>query len=59
HIALAEYYALGGSLPAALDQLAIARRSPDASFYDLSIIDGRERELRAQRLEELKEEKGG
>lgn len=59
HMALAEYYALNGSLPAALDQLSIARRSPDASFYDLSIIDGRERELRAQRLEELKQEKGG
>lgn len=59
HMALAEYYALGGSVPAALDQLAIARRSPDASFYDLSIIDGRERELRAQRLEELKREKDG
>jgi predicted Zn-dependent protease len=58
HMALAEYYALGGSVPAALDQLSIARRSPDASFYDLSIIDGRERELRAQRLEELKQEKG-
>jgi len=59
HMALAEYYALGGSLPAALDQLSIARRAPDASFYDLSIIDGRERDLRAQRLEELKQEKGG
>jgi predicted Zn-dependent protease len=59
HMALAEYYALGGSLPAALDQLSIARRAPDASFYDLSIIDGRERDLRAQRLEELKQEKEG
>jgi len=59
HMALAEYYALGGSLPAALDQLSIARRCGDASFYDQSIIDGRERELRAERMEELKEEKGG
>jgi predicted Zn-dependent protease len=59
HMALAEYYALGGSIPAALDQLSIARRAADASFYDLSIIDGRERDLRAQRLEELKQEKGG
>jgi predicted Zn-dependent protease len=58
HMALAEYYALGGSIPAALDQLSIARRAADASFYDLSIIDGRERDLRAQRLEELRQEKG-
>jgi predicted Zn-dependent protease len=57
HMALAEFYALSGSLPAALDQLSIARRSPDASFYDLSIIDAREREMRAQHLEELRQEK--
>ena len=57
HMALAEYYALGGSLPAALDQLSIARRSPDASFYEQSIIDAREREMREERLEELRLEK--
>ncbi|HEV7856103.1 MAG TPA: M48 family peptidase, partial [Herminiimonas sp.] len=57
HMALAEFYVLNGSLPAALDQLSIARRAPDASFYDLSIIDAREREMRAQRLEELRQEK--
>ena len=55
HLALAQSYALSGSVPAALDQLAIARRAPDASFYDQSVIDARERELRAQRVEELKE----
>lgn len=57
HLALAESYALNGSLPAALDQLAIARRAPDASFYDQSIIDAREREMKAQRLEEIRLEK--
>jgi predicted Zn-dependent protease len=57
HLALAESYALSGSLPAALDQLSIARRAPDASFYDQAIIDAREREFRARRLEELREEK--
>ncbi|WP_293779245.1 M48 family metalloprotease [uncultured Oxalicibacterium sp.] len=57
HLALAEAYALRGSLPAALDQLGIARRAPDATFYDQSIIDSREREMKAQRLEELKQEK--
>ncbi|WP_308633511.1 beta-barrel assembly-enhancing protease [Oxalicibacterium flavum] len=59
HMALAEGYALRGSLPAALDQLSIARRAPDASFYDQSIIDAREREFKERRLEELKQEKEG
>ena len=55
HLALAESYALAGSLPAALDQLSIARRASDASFYDQALIDARERELRARYREELKE----
>jgi len=59
HMALAENYALRGSLPAAIDQLGIARRAPDASFYDQSIIDAREREMKAERMEELKREKEG
>jgi beta-barrel assembly-enhancing protease len=54
HMALAESYGLTGSLPAALEQLAIARRAPDASFYDQAVIDAREREMQAQRREELK-----
>ena len=57
HLALAESYALSGSLPTALDQLSIARRAPDASFYDLAVIDAREREFQARRREELKEGK--
>ena len=59
HLALAESYALGGSLPAALDQLSIARRAPDASFYDQSVIDAREREFQERRREELKDEQKG
>jgi len=59
HLALAESYALGGSVPAALDQLTIARKAPDASFYDQSLIDARERELRARWLEEMKEGQKG
>jgi predicted Zn-dependent protease len=55
HMALAEAYALKGALPAALDQLGIARKAPDASFYDQSIIDAREREFQERRREELKE----
>ena len=57
HLALAESYALKGALPAALDQLQIARRASDASFYDQSIIDAREREFQERRREELKETK--
>src|SRR3569623_602456 len=59
HLALAEWYALGGSVPASLDQLSIARRAPDASFYDQSLIDARARELRARWLEDMKEGQKG
>lgn len=59
HLALAESYALKGSLPAAIQQLSIARKAPDASFYDQSIIDAREREMKAQRMEEIRLEKEG
>ena len=45
HLALAEYYYLSGALPSALEQLRIARTTPDASFYDQAMIDAREREL--------------
>ncbi len=57
HIALAEQYVLMGGRQAALDQLGIARKASDASFYDMALIDARERELKAQRLEELKDAK--
>ena len=57
HIATAEYYALVGGKQAALDQLGIARKAADASFYDMALIDARERELKELRREELKEAK--
>jgi predicted Zn-dependent protease len=57
HMALAEAYALKGGLPAALDQLGMARRAPDASFYDQSVIDAREREFKAKRLDQINEKK--
>lgn len=59
HLALAESYALAGSLSAALEQLSIARRAPDASFYNQAVIDARERELQALRREELSEGQRG
>ncbi|HEY1043161.1 MAG TPA: M48 family metalloprotease [Telluria sp.] len=55
HLSLAESYALSGGVMGALDQLALARKAKDASFYDLAIIDARERELQARRREALKE----
>jgi predicted Zn-dependent protease len=53
HIALAESYNLQGGSMAALDQLTYARKAPDASFYDQSLIDAREREWQARRREEM------
>jgi predicted Zn-dependent protease len=57
HLALAESYALTGSLPSAIEQLDIARRSSDASFYDQSMIDAREAEFKARWKEESKDQK--
>lgn len=59
HMALAEYYALTGALPAALEQLRIARTSSDASFYDQAIIDARERELQASWQEIMRQGRPG
>ena len=56
HLALAEAYELSGRLPAALEQLALARQAPDVSFYEQSIIDVREREWQARRREQMKKD---
>ncbi|RJX30379.1 MAG: M48 family peptidase [Oxalobacter sp.] len=55
HLALAEAYELSGSLPAALEQLSLARQAPDATYYEHSVIDAREREWQARRREQLKQ----
>lgn len=55
HIALAESYALLGGTMAALDQLQLARKAPDASFYEQAVIDAREREWQARRREAMGE----
>lgn len=55
HLALAESYVLQGGVLSALEQLNLARKSSDASFYDQAVIDARERELQARRREELGE----
>jgi predicted Zn-dependent protease len=53
HLELAESYSLSGGLSSALEQLSLARQAPDVTFYDHSIIDAREREWKARRLEEM------
>ena len=57
HMALAEFYAITGALPAALEQLRIARAAPDAAFHELAIIDARERELQASWRENMSQRK--
>ena len=44
-------------LPAAVDQLNFARKASDVSFYEQSVIDARERELKVRQKEEKEEEK--
>jgi len=48
HQAQAEVYVLQGSLPAAIEQLELARGAGDGDFYQLSQIDSRMRDLRAR-----------
>jgi beta-barrel assembly-enhancing protease len=57
HQAQAEVYALQGSLPAAIEQLQLARGAGDGDFYQLSVVDARLKELRAQHAQELKDAK--
>jgi predicted Zn-dependent protease len=57
HQSQAEVYALQGSLPAAIEQLQIARTAGDGDFYQLSVVDARLKELRAQHAQELKDAK--
>jgi len=54
HQAQGEYYALQGSLPAAIEQLQLARGAGDGDFYQLSMIDARLKELRTQQSAESK-----
>jgi len=57
HQAQGEAYALQGSLPAAIEQLQLARLAGDGDFYQLSVVDARLKELRAQYAIEMKEAK--
>ena len=54
HQALAENYVLQGTLPAAIEQLQLAQKSGDGDFYQMSAVEARLRDLRAQQAEERK-----
>jgi len=57
HQQLAEVYALQGSLPAAIEQLQLARSAGDGDFYQLSVVDARLKDLRAEHAAELRDQK--
>ena len=54
HQAQGEYYALQGAFPSAIEQLQLARTAGDGDFYQLSVVDARLKELRAQQSAESK-----
>jgi beta-barrel assembly-enhancing protease len=55
HLALAEMTLLKGQTAGAIEQLQLAQQAGDANFYELSVIDGRLRELKKRQIEEMKE----
>ncbi|MGH8732560.1 MAG: M48 family peptidase, partial [Burkholderiales bacterium] len=55
HQAQGEFYALQGFLPAAIEQLQLARSAGDGDFYQLSVVDARLKELRTQQAAEGKQ----
>src|SRR5204862_6942412 len=55
HQSQGEAYALQGSLPAAIEQLQLARTAGDGDFYQLSVVDARLKELRGQYTAEVKD----
>jgi predicted Zn-dependent protease len=55
HQSQAEVYVLQGSLPAAIEQLQLARTAGDGDFYQLSVVDARLKELRSQHAQDLKD----
>ena len=57
HQAQAELYVLRGSLPAAIEQLQLAKAAGDGNFYELSAVEARLKELRARHAQELRDAK--
>jgi predicted Zn-dependent protease len=54
HQALAEQYYLRGSLPAAVEQLQLAQKTGEGDFYQLSVVEARLRQIRAELGEQAK-----
>jgi predicted Zn-dependent protease len=59
HLSMGEHYALLGAWPTAIEQLQLAQRSRQLSFYEASRIDVRLRELRAAFRRELEDRNAG
>ena len=57
YLALAEMSVLKGQTAGAIEQLELAQRAGDANFYELSVIDGRLREMKKRQIEEMKEQR--
>ncbi|MDH3320699.1 MAG: tetratricopeptide repeat protein, partial [Betaproteobacteria bacterium] len=57
HQAQAELYVLRGSVPAAIEQLQLARAAGDGNFYELSAVEARLKELRARHAQEQRDAK--
>jgi len=55
HRHLGEYYAWLGNYPLAIDQLELAAKSPDANFYESSVVETRLRALRKEQADQQKE----
>lgn len=55
HQSQAEVYLLQGSLPAAIEQLQFAQGAGDGNFYELSAVDARLKELRAEHAHEMQD----
>jgi predicted Zn-dependent protease len=57
HQAQAELYLLRGSVPAAIEQLQLARAAGDGNFYELSAVEARLKELRARHVQDERDAK--
>jgi predicted Zn-dependent protease len=57
HQAQAELYLLRGSVPAAIEQLQLARAAGDGNFYELSAVEARLKELRARHAQDERDAK--
>ena len=57
HQSQAEFYALQGVLPAAIEQLQLAQTAGDGSFYELSSVDARLKVLREEHAREMRDAK--